>query len=63
MIFEWDRKKSAVNKKKHGIDFETAQNLWLDESLIEIYTLYPLENRGIVIGRLKGKFWTAVYTI
>ncbi len=63
MIFKWDAKKSTANKKKHAIDFETAQNLWLDENLIEIHTLYPLENRGIVIGRLKGKLWTAVYTI
>jgi len=63
MIFNWDRKKSAANKKKHGIDFETAQDLWLDENLIEINTLYSLENRGIVIGKLKGKLWTAVYTM
>jgi hypothetical protein len=31
MKFEWDEDKSRINKAKHGIDFETARNLWLDE--------------------------------
>lgn len=24
MTFEWDEKKNAINKKKHGISFEMA---------------------------------------
>ncbi|MGH9625589.1 MAG: BrnT family toxin, partial [Bryobacteraceae bacterium] len=36
MDFEFDREKSAVNKDKHGIDFEEAQELWRDSDLLEI---------------------------
>jgi uncharacterized DUF497 family protein len=31
MKFEWDDQKSISNKEKHGIDFDTAKNLWFDE--------------------------------
>ncbi|MBI3585013.1 MAG: BrnT family toxin [Nitrospinae bacterium] len=63
MKFEWDSEKSRANKEKHGIDFETAQNLWLDENRIEIETPYPVEKRNIIIAKFLGKLWTAVYTI
>ena len=31
--FEFDERKSRLNKLKHGIDFVEAQALWLDEAL------------------------------
>lgn len=63
MIFEWDPLKSATNNTKHGIDFETAKNLWRDENRIEIHVPYPDEARFIIVGRLNNKHWTAVYTM
>ncbi|TDI43048.1 MAG: BrnT family toxin [Acidobacteria bacterium] len=33
--FEWDERKSAANKKKHGVSFEEAQSVFFDESAIE----------------------------
>jgi uncharacterized DUF497 family protein len=36
MGFEYDPDKSAANKRKHGIDFEEAQELWADSTLVEI---------------------------
>ena len=48
---------------KDGIDFEIAKGLWLDENRIEIEASHPIENRYIIIGKLQGKLWTAVYTI
>ncbi|NPA51106.1 MAG: BrnT family toxin, partial [Epsilonproteobacteria bacterium] len=30
MEFEYDEKKSQINKLKHGIDFEEAKKLWMD---------------------------------
>ena len=63
MKFEWDESKSNANRLKHGINFATAQDLWLDESRIEIQAPHPIENRHIIIGKLQGKLWTAVYTI
>ena len=63
MKFEWDRLKSITNKAKHGIDFESARDLWLDESRVEIIAPHPLENRLILIARYQEKLWTAVYTM
>ena len=30
--FEWDARKSSVNKKKHGISFEEARTVFFDEN-------------------------------
>ncbi|MBW1698679.1 MAG: BrnT family toxin [Deltaproteobacteria bacterium] len=62
MKFEWDEKKSRSNKDKHGIDFQTATQLWSDADRIKIETPYPLENRYILIGKLDEKHWTAVFS-
>jgi len=53
MKFEWDESKSNANRLNHGIDFETARDLWLDESRIEIQAAHPIENRHIIIGKLQ----------
>lgn len=63
MRFEWDPEKSRINKEKHGIDFESARELWTDVDRIEIRTPYPVEDRYILIGKTQGRFWTAVYTL
>ncbi len=63
MVFEWDNEKSETNLKKHGIDFETARKIWLDENRIEIETPYPIERRWIVIGAIENKVWTAIFTV
>ncbi len=62
MKFEWDKEKSRVNKAKHGIDFETVRDLWLDENRIEIHAPHPLEDRMIIIGKYQDKLWAAVFT-
>lgn len=62
MSFEYDRKKSQANKRKHGIDFEAAQALWRDEDRIDLFSKDPREDRWLVIGRIKGKHWTAIIT-
>jgi uncharacterized DUF497 family protein len=63
MRFEWDAKKSSANELKHGIDFETAKNIWLDENRIEIHAPHPVEDRRITIGKHQNKAWTAIYTM
>lgn len=63
MKFEWDTNKNSSNKSKHGIDFESAKELWLDGNRIEIRVPFPVEDRWIVIGKLQKKIWTAIYTI
>lgn len=35
--FEWDEKKNALNKKKHGVSFEEAQTVFVDENALLIH--------------------------
>ena len=62
MAFEYDPEKSEANLAKHGIDFETAQQLWFDENKIEGPTISTSEDRFMVIGQIEGKLWSAVIT-
>lgn len=62
MDFSFDRRKSASNRKKHGIDFERAQRLWDDPERIEIPARTVDEPRYLVIGKIDGRLWSAVMT-
>ncbi len=59
--FEYDSKKSKLNKEKHGIFLEEAKQLWLllGVEYGEAKTLY--EPRIMRIGELNGKLYS--YTI
>lgn len=63
MKFEWDAAKSEANREKHGIDFETSRALWLDENRIEIEAPHPVEKRNIIVAKLHGHLWTAIFTM
>lgn len=63
MKFEWDPSKSESNEKKHGINFETAKELWKDEKRVEIHAPHPLEDRIILIAKHLDKIWAAIYTV
>lgn len=60
--FEFDASKSQSNLEKHGIDFVEAQELWKDEDVVEGPVRSDDEPRFMVIGRIKGKFWSAFVT-
>jgi len=62
MDFEFDDKKSKANKKKHGIDFIEAQEIWGDPEHIEIPARTEDEPRHLVIGKIGEKFWSAIVT-
>ncbi len=62
MGFEYDPDKSAENKRKHGVDFEEAQELWADPELLEIPARVTEEPRWVVIGKMAEKHWSAVIT-
>jgi uncharacterized DUF497 family protein len=62
MEFEYDPNKSAVNKKKHGIDFEEAKILWGDPERLEIPARETDEPRYLVIGVIGSSHWSAVVT-
>ncbi len=61
-MFEFDEKKSRSNKTKHGIDFETALQLWDDPNRLEIPARWVDETRFILIAMLDNKCWSAVIT-
>ena len=53
-IVEWDDKKAEINIKKHGIYFEDAARIFLDENRIEDYDELhsDYEERIKVIGKV-----------
>lgn len=59
-MFEFDPKKSKTNKEKHGIDFVDAQELWNVPS-IALESRFVAEERKLLIAKLRGKCWTAVF--
>ena len=62
MEFEYDRQKSKINKKKHGIDFMEAQALWNDPDRIQIPAKTIDEKRFLIIGKIAGKYWSSIIT-
>ena len=37
MRFEWDAGKNTANKRKHGVSFEEAQTVFMDENAIRFF--------------------------
>lgn len=62
MNFEYDKNKSIQNLEKHGIDFQEAQELWKDPRLLEIPARTEQESRSMLIGKIRGKHWSAIVT-
>ena len=62
--FEWDPVKSETNRVKHGITFEEGREIWNDPNMAEVSSKLELEieRRYLVIGRIRGKPWTAIIT-
>jgi len=52
LSFEWDPRKNASNRRKHGISFEEAQTVFVDENalLIDDPDHYTDEDRFILLG-------------
>jgi uncharacterized protein len=50
--FEWDPRKAAANQRKHGVSFEEARSVFLDEEalLIADPEHSELEDRFILLG-------------
>ncbi|MEI8189497.1 MAG: BrnT family toxin [candidate division NC10 bacterium] len=60
--FEFDPRKSASNREKHGIDFIEVQALWNDERLLEVPVRSEDEPRFLVIGTIAAKLWAVFIT-
>ena len=62
-LVEWDDEKNQINKKKHGISFEDAARIFLDDNRIDIFdeSHSDDEERIKVIG-LVEEVLTVIYT-
>ena len=63
MKFEYDPNKSESNKVKHGIDFEEAQVIWEDPDRLLVPAHTQGESRFLLIGKIKDKHWSVVFTM
>lgn len=54
--FEWDENKNEINKKKHGLSFETAREVFYDDAaiLFDDPDHSIGEERFLIIGMLKS---------
>ena len=62
-LLEWDTEKEKINRRKHGISFETAGRIFLDANRIEYYDIMHStdEDRFVTIGMVDGLL-SVVYT-
>lgn len=63
MEFEYDPIKNQANKGKHGIDFDEAQDLWLDEDRVVFPARSDTEERHAMIAKKDEKIWVVFYTM
>jgi uncharacterized protein len=64
-IFEWDDAKAETNYRKHGVDFETATEIFADPFAIEDYDVSNRlhgEDRSLITGVGGGVLLTVIYT-
>ena len=64
MKFEYDERKSQINKEKHNIDFVEAQKLWQDEyALVIPANIVDNEIRYALISKILTKCFVVIFTI
>lgn len=68
LFFEWDPDKDKLNTKKHGICFEIAKRVFLDEDRLELFDdkhSSAGDERYITIGMIKdiSRLIVLVYTV
>ncbi len=58
----WDEEKEVANKRKHGIDFQTATHVLNDPLVASRRDPYPYEERCQTIGVINGVVVLVVHT-
>ena len=61
--FVWDSEKAKINKKKHGVSFNVAAHVFLDNNKLDDFDEFhsDFEDRNKIIGRA-GNILTVIYT-
>ena len=62
--FDWDANKSAANKKKHGVSFKEATEIWssVHITVSNLARSQDGEKRGATIGIIGSRLYTAIWT-
>ena len=62
MLFEWDGKKAAKNRTKHGISFEACEDFAWHKAVIFSDTRHDYrEERSVAIGPIDERLYVIVY--
>lgn len=61
--FDWDDAKAASNLAKHGVPFDYAARVFLDEAVVDFDASRQAdgEARRKAVGRIEGRVFTVVY--
>ncbi len=59
--FEWDHEKAKSNKRKHGVGFEEAAQIFGSGKLARLET-YETEDRYVAIGLAEAKALVVAFT-
>jgi uncharacterized protein len=61
--FEWDDAKAASNLAKHGVPFDYATRVFLDEAIVDFDASREAdgEARRKAVGAIEGRVFTVVY--
>jgi uncharacterized protein len=62
MQFEYDPRKNRSNRKKHGISLKEAEKLWDSHQILVPAKNIVGEERFFIIGKIKSKIYTAIFT-
>jgi uncharacterized protein len=62
-VFDWDDAKAASNLAKHGVPFEYAARVFLDEAVVDFDASREAdgEARRKAVGQIEGRIFTVVY--
>lgn len=60
--FEFDTRKSRLNKERHGVDLEWAKNLWQVTHVIVPAKNVRGENRFLILAKILNKCYAAIFT-
>ena len=62
MKFEYDKNKAAINKEKHGVNFEEAKIVWLEDNVI-LPAVTKGESRYMIIGKIGSSIYSCIFTV
>lgn len=61
--FEFDPKKSRLNKERHGIDLEWAEQLWNETHVVIPAKNVSGESRYLMLAKLETRCYAAIFTL